>query len=240
MNTTSQELHTRLAANLNGVRDRIAAAARRSGRTAEHVRLVAVTKSVDVPVARALVELGQQDLAENRPQELWRKADAIPPNGVRWHLVGHLQRNKVRRTLPRTSMIHSVDSIRLAAEINRQAEQMDLYPIVLLEVNMSREPQKHGFAPEEMPRVLEELGGLSRLRIVGLMTMAAWDPDPQKARPAFAGLRTLAERLRSISPRNCELRELSMGMSHDFEVAIEEGATIVRIGTALFEGLYGG
>lgn len=239
MDRPDSELHRRLHANLERIRDRIAAAAVRAGRSPDEVLLVAVTKTVDIPVVRALVDLGQKDLAENRPQELWRKSEAIPPNGVRWHLVGHLQRNKVRRTLSLTFLIHSVDSLRLAEELNREAERRGLRPQVLLEVNMSREPQKHGFAPEEMEQVLEQIGGLGHLQVRGLMTMAAWHDDPEMTRPTFAGLRELRDRLQQLAPANCQLQELSMGMSHDFEVAVEEGATIVRIGTALFEGLHG-
>lgn len=238
MEHIGEAIHNTLKINLARVRDRIAAAATRVGRSPDQILLVAVTKTVDVPVVRTLVELGQHDLGENRPQELWRKAAALPPDGVRWHLVGHLQRNKVRRTLPLTALIHSVDSVRLAREIQKEAERQDLSPRVLLEVNMSREPQKHGFAPEEMPDVLAQLADCTRLRILGLMTMAAWHEDPAAARPTFAGLRELRDRLRSVAPPNCQLDHLSMGMSHDFEVAIEEGATIVRIGTALFEGLH--
>jgi pyridoxal phosphate enzyme (YggS family) len=219
----------RLAANLAGVEERIAAACRRAGRRRDSVTLVAVTKTVEVEVAALLVELGVRDLGESRPQELWRKAAALP-DGVRWHLIGHLQRNKIERTVPLAHRIHSVDSLRLlealeAAEAERPIE-------ALLEVNCSGEASKQGFAPEALGAVVPAIERLRRVRVVGLMTMAAFEEDPRRCRPAFALLR----RLREQTPG---LRELSMGMSNDFEVAIEEGATMVRLGRVLFEGISG-
>jgi hypothetical protein len=217
------------------VRQRIAEAARASGRAANTVRLVAVTKQVGPDVARGLVELGVTELGESRPQELWRKHELVP-GPVCWHLVGPLQRNKARRTLPLASMIHSVDSLPLLRKLDELAAELDLRPDVLLEVNVSGEAAKHGLRPDELPAVLEAAGQLS-LHVLGLMTMAPYDPDPERARPTFRGLRELGERLARATPDNCPLRELSMGMSGDFEVAIAEGATIVRIGSALFEGI---
>jgi pyridoxal phosphate enzyme (YggS family) len=212
-----------LAANLARVEERIAAACARVGRPRSSVTLVAVTKTVPVEVAAGLVALGVRDLGENRPQELWRKAEAL--KDVRWHLIGHLQRNKIERTLPLAHRIHSVDSLRLLEAIDA-AGPAD----VLLEFNCSGEASKGGFAPPEAPALRAALGKLTRARVVGLMTMAALEDEPEKCRPTFQTLRGLRD---EIGP----LPELSMGMSNDFEVAIEEGATAVRIGTALFEGL---
>ena len=226
----------KLRENLTQVRDRIGRAAEISDRTAEAVRLVAVTKQVRTDVAAELVELGVSELGESRPQELWQKAEALN-RPVRWHLVGPLQRNKARRTLPLVSMIHSVDSLSLLRWLDELAEQQGLQPAVLLEVNVSGEASKHGFGPDEARTAVEVVGQLKRLRVCGFMTMAPYDPDPQHARPTFAGLRELRDRLQSIAPPNCPLTELSMGMSGDFEVAIAEGATIIRIGSALFEGI---
>ena len=225
----------KLRENLTSVRHHINDAARRSRRAADEVRFVAVTKQVSVSIAQQLVNLGLTDLGENRPQELWRKAEQIT-GPVQWHLIGHLQRNKSRRSLPLVTLIHSVDSLALLNRINELAMELDLQAVVLLEVNVSGEEAKHGFSPYEMDQVIERAGELRRLRIDGLMTMAPFDPDPEQARPTFVKLRELRDRLRSNAPINCPLAELSMGMSGDFVVAIE-GATMVRIGSALFEGL---
>lgn len=220
-----------LTARLQMVEDRLRAACRRAGRSRDEVTLVAVTKTVSAEVASLLPEIGVVYLGENRPQELWRKAPLVP-GGVHWHLIGHLQRNKIERTLPLVRLIHSVDSVRLLEALDQAAAGRPEPLAVLLEVNASREPNKHGFAPEEVLPLAEMLAGLRHVRVEGLMTMAAYDADPERARATFAEARKLRDRL--------GLRQLSMGMSHDFEVAIEEGATLVRIGSALFEGLAAG
>jgi len=238
---TAAQIRALLAGRLQAVEDRLAAACRRAARTRADVTLIAVTKSVSVAVAAALAECGVYDLGESRPQELWRKAAALPGD-VRWHLVGHLQRNKIERTLPVVHLIHSADSVRLLAALDRAvaggAVRQRPLP-VLLEVNASREPNKHGFAPEDVPGLAAQLVTWQQIRVVGLMTMAAWEEDPQRCRPTFAGLRRLRDRLQADLGPAYPLPHLSMGMTHDFEVAIEEGATLVRLGTALFEGLAG-
>ncbi|MBI3461907.1 MAG: YggS family pyridoxal phosphate-dependent enzyme [Planctomycetes bacterium] len=226
----------KLRENLTQVRQRIARAAVASGRTAEAVRLVAVTKQVGTDVAAELVEMGVSEIGESRPQELWRKAETLN-RPVRWHLVGPLQRNKARRTLPLVGLIHSIDSLSLLRWLDELAEELGLQPAVLLEVNVSGETSKHGFRPDEARTAVEAAGQLNRLRVCGLMTMAPYDPDPEHARPTFAGLRELRDRLQSVASPNCQLTELSMGMSGDFEVAITEGATLVRVGSALFHGI---
>jgi PLP dependent protein len=200
------------------------------------VTLVAVTKTAPIEAASELVALGVRHLGENRPQELWRKTAALPAL-VRWHLIGHLQRNKIERTLPLVHRIHSVDSLRLLAALEEEAERQELAVDALLEVNASREAGKNGFAPEEAARLAPALRGLKRVRVTGLMTMAAYDEDPQRCRPTFADLRELRDRLRAAVGEAHPLTDLSMGMTNDFEVAVEEGATLVRIGTALFDGL---
>ncbi len=233
----SRRLLTQRLAHIEG---RIAAACARAGRDRRDVTLVAVTKTVTAEIAAILPGLGIMDLGESRPQELWHKAAAISLP-VRWHLVGHLQRNKVERTLPFASLIHSVDSVRLLDAIRQEAEQQDRTVDVLLEVNVSREPNKQGFAPETLSDRLRELQGRTgRVRIQGLMTMAAIDGDADSARAAFAELRQRRDDLRQrFDDTAIDLRHLSMGMTNDFEIGIEEGATIIRIGTALFEGLAG-
>jgi hypothetical protein len=224
------DLKTVLANRLNAVEARLRTACQRAGRSRDEVTLVAVTKSVSAAVAAALHELGVVHLGESRPQELWRKAAALPSSVV-WHLVGHLQRNKIERTLPLVQWVHSVDSLRLLDALEQEAAKQGRPVRVLLEVNASGEASKHGFAPEELPGLRPRLAELRHVHVSGLMTMAALEDDPERCRPTFRLLRQLRDRL------GPELRELSMGMTNDFEVAVEEGATLVRIGTALFEGL---
>lgn len=235
--TPGEDAAARIRQNLEEIRGRMADAARRSGRPPESVTLVAVTKYVDPPLIRALVEAGCRTLGESRPQHLWQKAEQLASLGIEWHLVGHLQRNKVRRTLPYIAWLHSADSIALLEALQRHAAAMDRRVPVLLEVNISGEPSKHGFAPEELPAVLPALGNYPQVAVRGLMTMARLEGGPDAARADFAALRQLRDRLRQqFGPSAC-LDDLSMGMSGDFEVAIEEGATMVRIGSALFEGV---
>jgi pyridoxal phosphate enzyme (YggS family) len=237
MASTLPAVVAQLRENLARVRDQIAAAAARSGRQAGDVTLVGVTKYVDESVARALAESGLTDLGESRPQELWSKAAALSDLPIRWHLIGHLQRNKVRRTLPLAACIQSVDSVRLLQEISRESASFGRITNVLLEVNVSGDAAKHGFEPAEIEPALPQIAALPNIAILGLMTMAALDGGPGRARRDFASLRELHDRLPSNCPASISLRELSMGMSGDFEIAIEEGATIVRIGSALFEEL---
>lgn len=221
-------------ANLQRVEERIAAACARAGRQRSDITLVAVTKSVGPEVAALLLELRVFDIGESRPQALWAKAASLPPS-VRLHLVGHLQRNKVERTLPLVKLIHSADSLRLLDAIESEAERLDRTADVLVEVNVSGEAAKGGFAAGELPAVAERASLLQHVRVRGLMTMAPLSDNPELARPTFAGLRELRDQLgrEFVSPHRLE--HLSMGMTGDFEVAIEEGATLVRIGTALFE-----
>jgi PLP dependent protein len=228
----------RITENLARVRGRIADAAQRSGRAADAVKLVAVTKYVSAEAVRPLVEAGCRDLGESRPQQLWEKAAQLAKLLVRWHLIGPLQRNKTRRTLPLVAMIHSVDSVRLLAAINEETETSAIGPIpILLEVHISGEAAKHGFTPTELESLLAVAGDYPHVSIRGLMGMASLEGGLDVARREFAGLRELRDRLRARCPASVTLDELSMGMSGDFEAAIEEGATIVRVGSALFEGL---
>jgi pyridoxal phosphate enzyme (YggS family) len=224
-----------LAARLAAVEDRLRTACRRAGRARDDVTLVAVTKTVSVEIATLLPGLGVHDLGENRPQELWSKAAVIPL--ARWHLIGHLQRNKIERILPMVSRIHSVDSLRLLRALETAAETLaESKPLpALLEVNVSREASKHGFAPEEVDDMAAALAVLKHVRVDGLMTMAAYADDPEQTRPTFRALRELRDRLATAIRR--PLPHLSMGMSNDFEIAVEEGATMVRLGTVLFEGI---
>jgi pyridoxal phosphate enzyme (YggS family) len=225
-----------VAANLASVRQRIEAACARVGRDPTSVTLVAVTKAARSEWVRSLVALGTVELGESRPQQLASRSRDLT-TAVHWHLIGPLQRNKVRLVLPVVSLIHSVDSLRLLESINRIASELALRPRLLIEVNLSGEPAKHGFSPAGLRDAWPRVQSFDRVSIEGLMTMAAYSENPEDARPAFAALRTVRDELAEQDPARRRLPHLSMGMSGDFERAIEEGATLVRIGSALWEGL---
>lgn len=228
-----------LEKNLRSVQERIDRAATRSGRSPEAITLVAVTKRTPESWARSLLTLGQQDLGENYPQELWSKADALADlPETRWHLIGHLQSNKLKRTLPIVTMIHAVDSLKLLTAIGEMMNQAPRLRRICLQVNMSGEESKHGWGESSILADAEAIAAVIekyRLPVTGLMTMAGYGTDPETARPAFIALRLLADKLSARMGR--PLTDLSMGMSGDFESAIEEGATFVRVGSLLFEGL---
>jgi PLP dependent protein len=227
----------RIRSNLDAVQRRIAEAARRSGRPTDAIRLIAVTKKSPPEWIRSLVECGARELGENYPQELWSKVEALADlqDLVHWHLIGHLQTNKVRKTLPMVRLIHSVDSLKLLRALNDDARHLDGPPGVCLQVNTSNEPSKHGWTPEQILKDAEPIFACRAIPIVGLMTMAAVETTAVTARESFERLRELRDRLRKET--DLPLVELSMGMSNDFETAIEEGATLLRIGSALFEGV---
>jgi pyridoxal phosphate enzyme (YggS family) len=223
-----------LMENLKRVRDQIHAACERSRRSASDVTMVAVTKYAELDWVRALVDLGVRDLGESRPQQLAARAAELPQD-IHWHLIGHLQRNKVDQVLPVAHAIHSVDSVRLLEAIDLAASKRSLRPRILLEVNVSGEQSKDGFDPDSLRAAWPDICQRESVDIRGLMTMAPLSDDPESARAVFARLRDLRAEL-ALSA-GCELSELSMGMSGDFEVGIEQGATLVRIGSRLFEGL---
>jgi pyridoxal phosphate enzyme (YggS family) len=218
-----------IAERLEAVRARIRRAAESSGRDAGSITLVGVTKGIDVERAREGIALGISDLGENRVQELLEKQAAIDAD-VRWHMIGTLQRNKVHHVVGRVSLIHSVDSRRLAEAIGARAAIEGLTQDVLIQVNASHESSKHGVGPDEALEVARATAGIDGVRVRGFMTIAALG-DEQRARDAFRALRDLRDKAISEVP---DAVELSMGMSDDFDVAIEEGATIVRVGTAIF------
>jgi len=220
-----------LADNLAAIQQRIRAACERVGRAHDSVTLVAVTKTHPPETVKEAVDAGQLLFGENKVQEAKAKIP-LCPGKARWHFIGHLQSNKCRDVVELFEMIESVDSLPLAQEINKRAEQAAKRMPVLLEVNVAGEASKFGFAPERLLVELKELNGLPRLEIHGLMTVPPWTADPEIARPHFRRLRELKAQCEQIL--GAPLPHLSMGMTGDFEVAIEEGATIVRIGTALF------
>jgi len=229
----SEEL---IAENLRSVRERIAVAVARSGRPEGSCRLLAVTKTRSPGEIAALFRAGQAHLGENRVQEATAKIPECRDLGVEadWHLIGHLQRNKVKKALALFSTVQSVDSVRLLEALAREAESRGVRPDIFLEVNVSGEASKHGLPPGDVADVCRRAGEFASLRLVGLMTMAPFTDDPETARPFFKGLRELRDELNDGAAYPEPLRELSMGMSGDFEVAAEEGATWVRVGTALF------
>ena len=226
-----------ISRNLKTVRERIAAALERSGRASDSCRLLAVTKHRMPEEVAAIARAGQTDLGENRVQEADGKVPECVGLGVeaKWHLIGHLQRNKVKKALALFSTIHSVDSVRLLEAIAREADSRGVRPEVFLEVNVSGEESKHGLAPGDVEDACRCAAGLASIKLVGLMTMAPFTDDAETARPFFKALRELRDELNTRAAYPEALTELSMGMSGDFEVAAEEGATWVRVGTALFE-----
>jgi pyridoxal phosphate enzyme (YggS family) len=223
-----------LRANLERVRKRIEEACRRGGRDADGITLVAVTKLVDAETAGQLLDLGVEHIGENRVAEAERKRSVIREKGT-WHMVGHLQRNKVKKALRLFSMIHSVDSSRLMQEISAQGVKSGVILDILLEVNVSGEASKYGLEPKKVPEAVDEALCLPGLVLRGLMTLAPFSDDPEDARPHFRELKKLFDAVREQAGDRFNV--LSMGMTGDFETAVEEGATHVRVGTALFQGL---
>lgn len=219
--------------NVAMVRQRIAAAARRAGRRESDVRLIAVSKGVEPERIAAAVAAGVTDLGENRVQEATRKAPSVPAGAV-WHLIGSLQTNKVKAAVQLFDWIHSVDRYPLALELSRRAGEMGRTVTALVQVNVSGEASKSGIAPVELADFLDAVSRLPHLQTVGLMTIAPLAADPEEARPHFRQLRRLLVAQQAVQRPQVHLHHLSMGMSGDLEVAIEEGATFVRVGTALF------
>ena len=213
--------------------DRIAAAVKRAGREPSSVRLVTVTKTVDLDRIRQAVGAGAAILGENRVQEAKEKIEALGAIAS-WHLIGHLQTNKAKYAVKLFDLIHSVDTIELAKELDRQAGKIGKKQNVLIEVNIAAEASKAGLAVREAPGLVREAAQLQNLVVQGLMTMPPFSDDPEASRPYFRALQELAEAIKKENISGVSMGELSMGMSGDFEVAIEEGATLVRVGTAIF------
>jgi hypothetical protein len=222
-----------IAENLARIRERIAAAAAKSGRKAEEILLVAVSKGVEPERIEQAIGAGVTDLGENYLQEAIGKKAQIGSK-ARWHFIGHLQRNKVNAALEEFSLIQSVDSLKLAQEISRRAAAAGKTAQILLQVNTSSETSKFGVAPEETLKLVEEIGILPGLALQGLMTIGRFEPDAAAARGEFRLLAQIFREISQLNLPNIKMRRLSMGMTHDFEVAIEEGANLVRIGTGIF------
>ena len=224
-----------LAERLTRVRARIAAAAERSSRAGEEVRLIAISKTHPSAVVSKLIELGATDIGENRVQEAKEKIAEVGRDKARWHLVGHLQANKSRPAVNLFDVIHSLDSIDLARRLDRLCteEGREKLP-VLIQVDLGHEETKSGIDETELEQLVEEVGSLNRLQLIGLMTLPPFFDNPEDNRPFFRKLRELRDELAARGAFAVRKGELSMGMTHDFEVAIEEGATMVRVGTAIF------
>jgi len=232
--------------NLARICENIAAACAKARRSPSEVSIVAVTKAVDVDTIKNLVGAGATDIGESRVKPLIERAAAVaeylkrrrsdsPAPEIRWHMIGHLQRNKVKVVLESADVIHSVDSLRLAEEINSRAERLDRRVDVMLEVNCSQESQKYGCAVGAALHLGELICTLKHVRLVGLMTMAPLAKNPEAARPTFIRLRELFVEMKKEKIGGDDFKHMSMGMSQDYSVAVEEGATILRIGTAIFE-----
>jgi pyridoxal phosphate enzyme (YggS family) len=220
-----------IAENLERVRAQIAQAAEKSNRAVDEIELVAISKTHEAAKVREAIEAGQTLFGESRVQEARVKIPELPSN-LRWHFVGHLQKNKIRHALPLFELIHSVDSLALAQDVNRVAEEEGLHPRILLEVNVAGEGSKFGFKPEQLRAEIESLLAFSRLSILGLMTIPPIAEEAEASRKYFIQLRELRDRLQIEF--HVDLAQLSMGMTQDFAVAVEEGATLVRVGTAIF------
>ena len=220
-----------IAENLERVREQIAQAAAKSGRSADDVELVAISKTHDAERVREAIEAGQHLFGESKVQEARVKTPDLP-SSTRWHFVGHLQKNKIRHALPLFEMIHSIDSLELAENVNRVAEEEGLHPRVLLEVNVAGEGSKFGFQPVKLREQMESLLAFPRLSILGVMCIPPIAEEPEMSRRYFIALRELRDQLQTEF--HVDLAQLSMGMTQDYAVAVEEGATLVRVGTAIF------
>jgi len=226
-----------VAVRLTAVRRRIAAAAGSAGRDPSSVRLVAVSKTFPIEAVREAYAEGQRDFGENRVQEALRKIDAsrdLP--GLRWHLIGHLQTNKARKASPAFAVIQSVDSIELLGKLDEAAEAAGTVPELLIQVDLAREATKFGIPEAEVPRLFDRATACRAVRVVGLMTLPPASDTPEDARPWFRRLRELRDQWLDAGVPDQMLRQLSMGMSGDLEIAVQEGATLVRVGTAIFGG----
>ncbi len=226
-------IDTEIRDNLDNIFKRVGAAAEKSGRTMEDIRVIAVTKTVEVDRIKNVYEYGLLDMGENRVQELTEKYDKLPAD-CKWHLIGHLQTNKVKYIIDKVEMIHSVDSMELAKEINSRAAKRGKKVDILLQVNVSGEETKFGISPADVEEYTVIISRMENISLKGLMTMAPFSQDPEVIRPVFRKLYNIYIDIKRKNIDNVNMGYLSMGMSNDFEIAIEEGANIVRIGTGIF------
>lgn len=226
-------MYTYIQENLREVKDRVAQAAIKSGRQPEDITLIAVTKTLPVDVINAAIGFGVADIGENKVQEVMDKYDQVI-GGPKWHLIGHLQTNKVKYIIDKVSLIHSVDSFRLAEEISKRAEKAGLIMEILVQVNVAEESTKFGLSVEEVSELVEAISVLPGICIKGLMTIAPFIDDETELRKYFSQMKEIFETLKKTMYNKADMTYLSMGMTNDYELAIEEGANMVRIGTGLF------
>ena len=219
--------------NLADVERRICAACERSGRSRSEGELIAVSKTKPVEMIREAYDWGIRTFGENRPQEIMDKYPQLPGD-IRWHMIGHLQRNKIKYIIDRVCMIHSVDSLRLAQAVDEEARRHDVVMPVLVEVNVAGEASKDGVAPEEAEMLIRQISTLANIRVQGLMTIAPFTEKPEENRVYFQRLRKLSVDIKAKNIDNVNMCDLSMGMTGDYEVAVEEGATMIRVGTGIF------
>lgn len=222
-----------LKENLTSVENQIQNACERSGRDRKDVTLIAVSKTKPVETLEEAYNLGVRVFGENKVQELADKYEVLPKD-IHWHMIGHLQRNKVKYIIDKVDLIHSVDSVRLAETIEKEAAKHNLTANILIEVNVAKEESKFGIMPEELDEFIEKIAGFSHIQVKGLMTIAPFVEDPEENRPIFARLRKLSVDIAAKNVDNITMSILSMGMTNDYQVAIEEGATMVRVGTGIF------
>jgi len=222
-----------LKEQLLNVESEITKACERSGRNRNEVTLIAVSKTKPVETLREAYDLGVRVFGENKVQELIDKYEVLP-NDIKWHMIGHLQRNKVKYIIDKVKCIHSVESLRLAETIEKEASKHDRIIDILVEVNVAGEDSKFGLSPEEVPSFVEEISKFTHLRIKGLMTIAPFVDNPEENRPVFKALKKLSVDIAAKNIDNVSMNVLSMGMTNDYQIAIEEGATMVRVGTGIF------
>ncbi len=222
-----------LEENLAEIRAGIGEVCQRVGRDASEITLVSVTKTVDEDIINRSIELGVTDVGENKPQEIVRKFPSIT-EGVNWHMIGHLQSNKVKKIIDKVSLIHSVDRVSVVDEIEKRAAQIDRVVDILLQVNIGDEVQKSGADVENVKSLLKYVEGCPHIRVLGLMCIAPYLYDPEEVRPYFKQMKSIFDEIKRENYSNSEMKILSMGMTHDYKVAIEEGATMIRVGTGIY------
>jgi len=222
-----------LKLNIDEIQDKIEQACKRSGRKREEVTLIGVTKTIEEPIINASLNFGITDIGENKVQEVTRKYDQIN-KGVKWHLIGHLQTNKVKYIIEKVDLIHSVDSVKLAKEINKRAAQHEKVMDVLIQVNIVDEESKFGVLKENVQPLIEEIAMMENVKVVGLMNIAPFYGDSELARKDFKVMKALFDTIKASAIENVEMKYLSMGMTGDYEVAVEEGANLLRVGTGIY------
>lgn len=222
-----------LKENLEAVEAEIQKACERSGRSRDEVTLIAVSKTKPIEMLQEAYNLGVRVFGENKVQELTEK-EGVLPDDIHWHMIGHLQRNKIKYIIDKAELIHSVDSLRLAEAIDKEAAKHNIIANILIEVNVAKEESKFGLMPEEVDEFVEKVSSLSHIHVKGLMTIAPYVENPEENRPIFAHLRKLSVDIARKNAHNITMSVLSMGMTNDYQIAIEEGATMVRVGTGIF------